>query len=158
MSVRPGKLELILIGYSLRMTISQLLECLLGKECAITGKYGDATPFSSSSTDIVDTLIKNLEKCGYDGTGYEDMYDGATGEKYLSQIFFGPTYYHKLKHMVSDKIYARGYGSAQALTRQPGQGLTRQPCLLSGLSSIIKILLVIKKIVSIKMKIIFIDL
>lgn len=100
-----------------RMTISMLLEVVLGKACCMNGESGDATPFSSSSIDIVEKLCDNLEECGFERTGYEVMYNGMTGERFQSQIFIGPTFYHKLKHMVSDKMYARGFGSVQMLTK-----------------------------------------
>jgi DNA-directed RNA polymerase II subunit RPB2 len=115
-----------------RMTINMLLETVLGKACLINGEYGDATPFSSSSTNIVDKLCDNLEKCGYERTGYEVMYNGMTGEKLQSQIFIGPTFYHKLKHMVSDKMYARGFGSVQMLTCQPTVGRSKLGALKIG--------------------------
>lgn len=115
-----------------RMTISMLLEVVLGKACLINGEFGDATPFSSNSTDIVDKLCSNLEKCGFEKSGYEHMYNGMTGEKMQSQIFIGPTFYHKLKHMVSDKIYARGFGSVQMLTCQPTVGRSKQGALRLG--------------------------
>lgn len=108
-----------------RMTISQLLECVLGKVCAINGEIGDATPFSSSSTGVADSICQRLEETGYDGTGYETLMNGKTGERYKSQIFIGPTFYHKLKHMVSDKMYARGFGNCQMLTRQPMSGFVQ---------------------------------
>jgi len=100
-----------------RMTISMLLEVVLGKACCMNGESGDATPFSSSSIDIVEKLCDNLEECGFERTDYEVMYNGMTGERFQSQIFIGPTFYHKLKHMVSDKMYARGFGSVQMLTK-----------------------------------------
>ncbi len=115
-----------------RMTISQLLECVLGKVCAINGEIGDATPFSSSSTGVAESICQRLEATGYDGTGYETLMNGKTGERYKSQIFIGPTFYHKLKHMVSDKMYARGFGNCQMLTRQPVNGRSRYGALRVG--------------------------
>lgn len=115
-----------------RMTINMLLETVLGKACLMNGEYGDATPFSSSSVNIVDTLCDNLEKCGFERTGYEVMYNGMTGEKLQSQVFIGPTFYHKLKHMVSDKMYARGFGSVQMLTCQPTVGRSKLGALKIG--------------------------
>jgi DNA-directed RNA polymerase II subunit RPB2 len=32
------------------------------------------------------------------------MYNGHTGRNLGAQIFLGPTYYQRLKHMVDDKI------------------------------------------------------
>ena len=115
-----------------RMTISMLLETVLGKACLMEGEYGDATPFSSSSTDIVDKLCDRLEAVGFERSGYEVMYNGMTGERFKSQIFIGPTFYHKLKHMVSDKIYARGFGQVQMLTCQPTVGRSKQGALRCG--------------------------
>jgi len=115
-----------------RMTISMLLETVLGKACLMDGEYGDATPFSSSSTDIVEKLCDRLESVGYERSGYEVMYNGMTGERFKSQVFIGPTFYHKLKHMVSDKIYARGFGQVQMLTCQPTVGRSKQGALRCG--------------------------
>ena len=38
------------------------------------------------------------------------MYNGHTGRKVNCQVFFGPTYYQRLKHMVDDKIHSRARG------------------------------------------------
>ncbi|RZC63509.1 hypothetical protein C5167_025267 [Papaver somniferum] len=105
-----------------RMTIGQLIECIMGKVAAHVGKEGDATPF----TDVtVDNISKALHKCGYQMRGYETMYNGHTGRKLTSMIFLGPTYYQRLKHMVDDKIHSRGRGPVQILTRQPAEGRSR---------------------------------
>lgn len=112
-----------------RMTIGHLVECLLGKVSALTGEEGDATPF----TDVtVEAISQMLRKCGYQQRGFEVMYNGHTGRKLAAQIFIGPTYYQRLKHMVDDKIHARARGPVQILTRQPVEGRSRDGGLRFG--------------------------
>lgn len=53
------------------------------------------------------------------------LYNGFTGRKITSQIFIGPTYYQRLKHMVDDKIHSRARGPIQILNRQPMEGRSR---------------------------------
>ncbi len=115
-----------------RMTINQLMETILGKACALDGKFGDATPFTSESTGIVNKLMDNLQKLGYEGNGYETLCNGMTGEMFTAKIFMGPTYYQRLKHLVSDKIHSRSYGHVQLLTRQPSEGRSRDGGLRFG--------------------------
>ena len=99
-----------------RMTIGQLVECLLGKVAAIEGHDADGTPFN----DINITEIKDrLESLGYHRDGVEYMYNGMTGQKMKIMIFIGPTYYQRLKHLVEDKIHSRSRGPRTILTRQP---------------------------------------
>ena len=45
-----------------------------------------------------------------------------TGEQLYSDIYIGPTYYMRLKHMVKDKINYRALGPRTMLTRQTVQG------------------------------------
>jgi DNA-directed RNA polymerase II subunit RPB2 len=112
-----------------RMTIGHLIECLLGKVSSFTGDEGDATPF----TDVtVEAISKALEKCGYQRRGFEVLYNGHTGRKLRANIFLGPTYYQRLKHMVDDKIHARARGPLQILTRQPVEGRSRDGGLRFG--------------------------
>ncbi|KAL8031476.1 hypothetical protein ABFX02_13G027600 [Erythranthe guttata] len=112
-----------------RMTIGQLIECIMGKVAAHMGKEGDATPF----TDVtVDSISKALHKCGYQMRGFETMYNGHTGRQLTAMIFLGPTYYQRLKHMVDDKIHSRGRGPVQILTRQPAEGRSRDGGLRFG--------------------------
>lgn len=112
-----------------RMTIGQLIECIMGKVAAHMGKEGDATPF----TDVtVDNISKALHKCGYQMRGFEVMYNGHTGRRLTAHIFLGPTYYQRLKHMVDDKIHSRGRGPVQILTRQPAEGRSRDGGLRFG--------------------------
>lgn len=85
-----------------RMTVGHLIECLLGKVCTIAGREGDATPFNGVQVSEVSEV---LEQYGYKGDGTEILYNGETGEPMEARIFIGPTYYQRLKHMVSDKIH-----------------------------------------------------
>ena len=112
-----------------RMTTGQLVECLSSKEGAITGHYVDGTPFNDYD---VRKLPEMLEKLGYSPNGTETMYCGMTGRKMDAQIFIGPTYYIRLKHMVDDKVHGRARGPRQALTRQPLEGRSRDGGLKIG--------------------------
>lgn len=85
-----------------RMTIGQLIECLLGKVCAIKGVYGDATPFTGIDINKINDELVSL---GYEAWGNETMYNGMTGERMHTKIFIGPTYYQRLKQMVGDKAH-----------------------------------------------------
>merc|ERR1711988_352526 len=112
-----------------RMTIGHLIECLLGKVASSTGEEGDATPF----TDVtVEQISDMLHSCGYQLRGNEVMYSGHTGRMLEAQIFIGPTYYQRLKHMVDDKIHSRARGPLQILTRQPVEGRSRDGGLRFG--------------------------
>jgi len=85
-----------------RMTIAQLMECIMGKACAALGTYGDATPFTGTS---VEDISRELQKCGLERYGNEIMYNSRSGEQMATTIFIGPTYYQKLKHIVSNKVH-----------------------------------------------------
>ncbi|CAG8678606.1 11183_t:CDS:2, partial [Dentiscutata heterogama] len=112
-----------------RMTIGHLVECLLGKVSTLTGQEGDATPF----TDVtVEAISHSLRQNGYHSRGFEVMYNGHTGRKLAAQVFLGPTYYQRLKHMVDDKIHSRARGPVQILTRQPVEGRSRDGGLRFG--------------------------
>ena len=112
-----------------RMTIGHLIECLSSKVSAITGLESDATPFSNIT---VDNISETLGKLGYQKYGDEALFNGFTGRKFENLIFFGPTYYQKLKHMVEDKIFSRATGPVQILTRQPTEGRSRKGGLRIG--------------------------
>lgn len=89
------------------MTIGQLCECLMGKVAALDGFDADGTPFEDYDFEEIQNRLKEL---GYHPKGYEYLYNGMTGERMLALIFFGPTYYHRLKHLVQDKLHARARG------------------------------------------------
>lgn len=112
-----------------RMTVAHLIECLLSKVAAINGQEGDASPFVDVTVDSISDLLR---QAGYQSRGFEVMYNGHTGKKLMAQIFFGPTYYQRLRHMVDDKIHARARGPVQVLTRQPVEGRSRDGGLRFG--------------------------
>ncbi|KAM0521224.1 hypothetical protein ACHAPE_002699 [Trichoderma viride] len=112
-----------------RMTIAHLIECLLSKVSTLEGMEGDATPFTDVTVDSVSELLR---KHGYQSRGFEIMYNGHTGRKLRAQVFFGPTYYQRLRHMVDDKIHARARGPVQIMTRQPVEGRARDGGLRFG--------------------------
>jgi DNA-directed RNA polymerase II subunit RPB2 len=112
-----------------RMTIGQLIECLLGKVSAIQGIEGDATPFS---TVTVEQVGAELQKLGYERTGNEIFTNGRTGKRLWAKVFFGPTYYQRLKHMVADKVHGRAHGPVTQLLRQPVEGRSRNGGLRFG--------------------------
>ena len=60
------------------------------------------------------------------------MYNGRTGKQIDMNIFIGPTYYQRLKHMSSDKILSRSTGPYVMLTRQPSEGRSRDGGLRMG--------------------------
>ena len=104
-----------------RMTVGHLVECITGKACASIGCFGDATAFNNDGTKIAQfgrTLVDN----GFHSSGNDILYNGMTGEQIETEIFFGPTYYMRLKHMVKDKINYRAKGPRTALTRQTVSG------------------------------------
>jgi DNA-directed RNA polymerase II subunit RPB2 len=112
-----------------RMTIGQLVECVMGKVAALMGEEGDATPFTEAT---VDSFCDALHKCGYQQRGNEVLYSGHTSRQLPSQIFIGPTYYQRLKHMVDDKVHARARGPVSQLVRQPLEGRGRDGGLRFG--------------------------
>lgn len=112
-----------------RMTIGHLVECLLSKLATLIGQEGDATPFTELT---VESVSRYLRQKGYQSRGLEIMYHGHTGKKLQAQVYLGPTYYQRLKHMVDDKIHSRARGPVQILTRQPVEGRSRDGGLRFG--------------------------
>ena len=112
-----------------RMTIAQLKETLLGKVLLQLGLFGDGTSFCKFK---VETIIEELQKVGYESNGNEVMHNGLTGEQLTCNIFIGPAFYQRLKHMVKDKQHSRSIGPMVNLTRQPAEGRARDGGLRFG--------------------------
>ncbi|XP_024031416.1 DNA-directed RNA polymerase I subunit 2 [Morus notabilis] len=120
-----------------RMTIAMLLESVAAKGGSLHGKYVDATPFSGSlneakeetvskhSTSLVDELGQMLREKGFNYHGVEVLYSGVYGTELPCEIFIGPVYYQRLRHMVSDKFQVRSTGIIDQVTRQPIKGRKR---------------------------------
>ncbi|KAM3323354.1 DNA-directed RNA polymerase I subunit 2 [Capsicum chacoense] len=115
-----------------RMTIAMLLESIAAKGGALHGKFVDATPFSntmkeseSESSSLVDELGSMLTACGFNHHGVEVLYSGVYGTELTCEIFIGPVYYQRLRHMVSDKFQVRSTGQIDHITRQPIKGRKR---------------------------------
>ena len=118
--IRP---DLIINPHALpsRQTIGQLVECITGKSSLVYGAFADCTAFNNKGSKIK-VFGEVLAKLGYHSSGNEILYNGMTGEQIETEIFMGPTYYMRLKHMVKDKINYRALGPRTALTRQPVSG------------------------------------
>jgi DNA-directed RNA polymerase II subunit RPB2 len=96
------------------------------------GSFGEATPFSEASDDPIPKICEELHALGLDSRGWENMYNGMTGELLKAKVFMGVCYYQRLKHMVSDKIHARSFGDVTVLSRQPLEGRSRDGGLRCG--------------------------
>jgi intein/homing endonuclease len=112
-----------------RMTIGQLKETLLGKVLIELGLFGDGTSFGELN---VSSISEKLLEMGYEAHGNELMYNGLTGEQIECNVFMGPVFYQRLKHMVNDKQHSRSIGPMVNLTRQPAEGRSRDGGLRFG--------------------------
>jgi DNA-directed RNA polymerase II subunit RPB2 len=118
--VRP---DMIINPHALpsRMTLGQMIECIVGKACCMEGTAGECTAFYNRENKL-GMFGELLSKHRFHSTGDEILYDGMTGRQTEASVFIGPTYYMRLKHMVKDKINYRATGPLTKLTRQPVHG------------------------------------
>jgi DNA-directed RNA polymerase II subunit RPB2 len=106
-----------------------LKETVLGKVLVEIGLFGDGTSFGE--LDVKD-ICKKLLSLGYESNGNDLLYNGLTGEQLEADIFIGPVFYQRLKHMVTDKQHSRSIGPMVNLTRQPAEGRSRDGGLRFG--------------------------
>jgi DNA-directed RNA polymerase II subunit RPB2 len=112
-----------------RMTIGHLVECVFAKLCSLEGCIGDGSVFIGVDLESVgDTM----ESKGFQKHGNEVLYNGRTGQQIEADVFIGPTYYLRLKHMVADKVHSRQSGPKDQLTRQPMSGRSKEGGLRIG--------------------------
>ena len=129
-----------------RMTIGHLVECIFAKLCCIDGLLGDANVFIPIDQE---SIYNGLENNNFNKYGNEILYNGYTGTQIDTEIFLGPTFYFRLKHMVAEKMNSRGVGKVVGLTRQPTEGrrkggglrigeMERDTILSHGISNFVK--------------------
>lgn len=114
-----------------RMTINQLIECLFCKVAVTKGCSIDSTPFVNQGPKhkLLGGLLNEFDM---HSSGNEILYNGMTGEQIESEIYMGPTYYTRLKHMTQDKVNYRARGPRAALTRQTNHGRSKDGGLRIG--------------------------
>ncbi|GBG84447.1 hypothetical protein CBR_g38732 [Chara braunii] len=98
---------------------------------ALKGEFIDASPFQVTTANkkngkrsktVVDEFGEQLVAAGFNYHGTEVMYSGIFGTEMPCEIYLGPVYYQRLRHMVSDKFQVRSTGPVNNLTRQPVKG------------------------------------
>jgi DNA-directed RNA polymerase II subunit RPB2 len=114
-----------------RMTMGQILEMITGKVAAQVGAVGNGTAFMNEGSPH-EELGKVLEEYGFQKYGNEILYDGQTGQQIPADIYMGPVYGMRLKHMTEDKWNARGQGRKEQRTHQPTGGRGNQGGLKIG--------------------------
>jgi DNA-directed RNA polymerase beta subunit len=103
-------------GIPSRMTIGQLLEGVVGTQCAIDGSFFDGTPFNQDLD--VDAILEMEEN------NSSELYSGMSGEE-MGMHHLGTIYYMPLKHQSKDKVYVRWVGPNELFSRQPVAGKKR---------------------------------
>jgi DNA-directed RNA polymerase II subunit RPB2 len=114
-----------------RMTIGHVIEMVMGKIAANLGAIADGTAFTDDGR-LTKQMNVALEQLGFEKFGNEILYDGTSGKQLLTDMFIGPIFSMRLKHMVEDKWNARGKGRREQRTHQPTGGRGAQGGLRIG--------------------------
>ena len=114
-----------------RMTIGHVIEMVMGKIGANVGAIADGTAFTDDGR-LTKQMNNALEQLGFEKFGNEILYDGVGGRQLLTDMFIGPIFSMRLKHMVEDKWNARGKGRREQRTHQPTGGRGAQGGLRIG--------------------------
>ena len=114
-----------------RMTVGHVIEMVMGKIGASVGAIADGTAFTDDSR-LTKQMNIALEQLGFEKFGNEILYDGTSGRQLLTDMFIGPIFSMRLKHMVEDKWNARGKGRREQRTHQPTGGRGAQGGLRIG--------------------------
>ncbi len=106
-----------------RMTISMVLEFVMGKAACMDGVIRDGTAFEDHDKDA--EIHNVLKEHGFEPQGEETFIDGVSGKMMQGTVFMGVAHYQRLKHMAQDKTHARYSGPVNRMTRQPTEGRAR---------------------------------
>ena len=115
-----------------RMTVGHLIETIVGKACSFTGSFGDSTAFNSNGIEATELFGQLLQEHQFSSRGEQVMYDGLSGQQIEVNVFIGPCFYMRLKHMTQDKLNYRSTGPKALLTRQPLEGRAKDGGLRIG--------------------------
>lgn len=117
-----------------RMTIAHTIETLASIVGVEIGKFINATAFESCLKEktVHEIFAHALRDLGYSPNGHETLVSGITGKMIQAQIFVGPVFYQKLRHMVQDKKHARAKGPVNPITKEPVEGRAKNGGLRFG--------------------------
>lgn len=115
---RPFEVLMNPLGMISRRNPAQIIETVLGKIAAKTGKPYKVTDFEDID-DLVDFAEKELGKNGL--KDLEDITDGETGRK-IPGVLTGNRFIMKLHHMAEHKSQARGTEGSYTAYGEPAKG------------------------------------
>ena len=116
-----------------RMTVNQIKACWAGTAAVVAGTNKvDGTPFVRNAQQDFAAIESILKEHGYHQDGTRQMFEGPTGRAIKTRVFIGPTFYHRLNHLVQNKLHARPHGLVTITTRQPNCGRSKNGGLRLG--------------------------